>query len=439
MSAVLVAVFNDYEMAERVRQVLVEDGFPTDRVDVTAVCQLGRARLQPADSPHGKCLQYFRALFEGEKERELPELIAGRINDGAATITVLPRGAVETERATHILQHADPAEILGHDLTNHGWERAAARGKSAWAQHFWIEHGPNDPDCIYCRVFRERALSPPRASRPLQEGSVLTPTAGLYFATVTDLPERTAGFQHVTTRHVPAMQALEWLRRGWNDLWQIRSASLLHGLLIAALGALLLILGSSPAYLVVAAVSGYLLVGPIMATGLCELSRRRAAGEPLGFDDSLQGAMRNPRELLKFGAILAGVAFVWFVASEVMLRSVLYISGATTGQVLWGSLMHAGSRAEIITYIGSGAVLAALVFAVSVVSVPLIIDRQATATEAILASLKATLRNLPAMLVWSVLIVALTAIGFATLLTGMIIVAPLLGHATWHAYRDLVE
>jgi uncharacterized membrane protein len=83
-------------------------------------------------------------------------------------------------------------------------------------------------------------------------------------------------------------------------------------------------------------------------------------------------------------------------------------------------------------------VLAVIVFAVSVVSVPLIIDRHATASDAIRASLRATVRNLPAMLVWAALIVVLTALGFATLLAGMIIVAPLLGYATWHAYRDLI-
>jgi uncharacterized membrane protein len=84
-------------------------------------------------------------------------------------------------------------------------------------------------------------------------------------------------------------------------------------------------------------------------------------------------------------------------------------------------------------------VFAVIVFTVSVVAVPLIIDRHATATEAIWASLRCTLRNLPAMLVWGALIVGLTALGFLTLLVGMVVIAPLLGHATWHAYRDLVR
>jgi uncharacterized membrane protein len=74
----------------------------------------------------------------------------------------------------------------------------------------------------------------------------------------------------------------------------------------------------------------------------------------------------------------------------------------------------------------------------SVVAVPLIIDRHASASDAIRASLRASLLNLPAMLVWAVFIVGLTVLGFVTVLAGMVIVAPLLGYATWHAYRDLI-
>src|SRR5207237_9471302 len=94
--------------------------------------------------------------------------------------------------------------------------------------------------------------------------------------------------------------------------------------------------------------------------------------------------------------------------------------------------------AQILGYVGCGAVLAVIVFLMSVVAVPLIIDRHASASDAIRASVRATLTNLPAMLVWAVLIVALTVLGFVTLPVRMVIVAPLLGYATWHAYRDLI-
>src|SRR5712691_5237456 len=95
MSAVLLAVFNDYEAAERMRVTLFRDGFPTDRVHLTCSRDLGCAGVEPAASPHAKCLQYFRTLLKREDEKELPEILAQRIDNGAATITVLPRGAVE--------------------------------------------------------------------------------------------------------------------------------------------------------------------------------------------------------------------------------------------------------------------------------------------------------------------------------------------------------
>ena len=93
---------------------------------------------------------------------------------------------------------------------------------------------------------------------------------------------------------------------------------------------------------------------------------------------------------------------------------------------------------QALGYVVCGGVLAAIVFGVSVVAVPLIIDRHASASEAMRASLRATLANLPAMVIWAAIIVAVTAIGFITLLVGMVVVAPLLGYATWHAYRDLI-
>jgi uncharacterized membrane protein len=246
-------------------------------------------------------------------------------------------------------------------------------------------------------------------------------------------------YPHVVIRHVPKLQAREWLHRGWDDLKHCGAASLAHGVLIATFGAVLLILGSSHGFFLVASVSGYLLIGPIMTTGACELSRRRAAGEAISFDASLEAINRNPRGLLRFGAILAAITILWFAASAALLISILHVPWPSLAEMLWGGSTSETSRAEVFAYVGSGAVLAVVVFAISVVAVPLIIDRGASAGEAIRVSLEATLSNIPAMLRWSALIVGLTAFGFATLLVGMVVVAPLLGHATWHAYRDLVE
>ena len=153
MSAVILAVFNDFETAERVRVNLVRDGFPTDRVELTASCEMGRCACEPAAAPHDKCVQYFRTLLRNKGEEHYPEMLAQRIDNGAATVTVQPRGVIETARATEILQDAHPVDVVAHDLAKQGWEHAAAKhGGKYWIQHVWLEESP-ETDCIYCRLF----------------------------------------------------------------------------------------------------------------------------------------------------------------------------------------------------------------------------------------------------------------------------------------------
>jgi uncharacterized membrane protein len=242
---------------------------------------------------------------------------------------------------------------------------------------------------------------------------------------------------HVEIRHVSVGRSLEWLKRGWEDVKRIGWPGLAHGALIAILGGVLLALGSTHMYLTAAAVTGYLLVGPVMTTGLCELARRHEAREAIGFDESLQALTRNPDGLLHFGGILGLIALVWFVLSAILLESILSASAPSLAVALWGGASML-TPAQALGYIACGGLLAAIVFGVSIVAVPLIIDRHASASDAMRASLRATVANLPAMVVWAAIIVAVTAIGFLTLLIGMVVVAPLLGYATWHAYRDLI-
>lgn len=152
MSAVILAVFNEYAAADRVRTRLVSDGFPTDRVELTASCEPGRAGLQPAGSAHEKFVAYFGTLLREADERPFVEGLAERVDRGAATITVHPRGAIETERAAEILEGAGAVEVVGHDLQNQPFEHAASRGQGYWVRHFMLDN-PTGADCIYCRLF----------------------------------------------------------------------------------------------------------------------------------------------------------------------------------------------------------------------------------------------------------------------------------------------
>lgn len=255
--------------------------------------------------------------------------------------------------------------------------------------------------------------------------------------TATTHPAQSAA-ETVEVRSVSLLRPFAWLGRGASDLVACAPANFGHSTTMVVLGwVLLLMLGRHP-YFVAAAVTGFLLVAPVMTTGICELSRLRSRGSTPEFDASLDILVRGGTDLFRYGVVLAIAAALWFILSEGMLAAVFHVPGPGIAETYYSGFLDTANRAEVISYIGMGAVLALVVFALSVVTVPLIVDRRVTAGVAMRASLKAMLRNPLAMILWAALIVGLTAVGFATLLVGMIVVIPLLGHATWHAYRDLI-
>jgi uncharacterized membrane protein len=244
---------------------------------------------------------------------------------------------------------------------------------------------------------------------------------------------------HVDTRTVASSRPFDWLRLGWQDLKACSPASLAYGMLMAVLGwILLMMLGSHP-YFASAAVSGFLLLAPVMTTGLCELSRIRQAGRSPDFGDSLDVVNREGRALFRFGVILGGGALLWFALSELLLARLFDVRLPSVADTYYVGFLSAANRAQVLWYIGTGALLALMVFLVSIVTVPLIIDRHARVLEAMSASLRVAGANPGPMIVWSGLLVVMTIVGFATLMLGMIVLIPLLGHATWHAYKDLLR
>ena len=237
---------------------------------------------------------------------------------------------------------------------------------------------------------------------------------------------------------IPITRPFIWLGRAWDDLVHNPLASLAYGWLVASLGALILAYSRHPVY-IATAIAAFLLVGPVVTAGICELSRRRDHGEPATFQHSLRGLAACRRGLAGFSALLLLLAIGWFALSALFLFASAGSVAPDIQTTVWGNVAAQLSADQISTYSVAFFVLACAVFAVSVVSVPMIIDRHVDAATAMRMSLRATARDFPALLLWALLIVGLVMIGFATWLLGMVVILPLLGHATWHAYRDIVE
>lgn len=238
-------------------------------------------------------------------------------------------------------------------------------------------------------------------------------------------------------REVALLAPLGWIASGWGDLCRAPQ-SLAFGVALAAMGWLLLKLAGQGAVMI-GLTTGFLLLGPFLATGIYELSLQLERGQRPQLWSAALAWRRNPSGFLVFGAVLALLLLIWTRVSVVLI-ALFFMGGFPTlsGAADLGRLLI-DQAAFVALYTGVGMMFAALVFAVGVVSLPLMLDRRDTdAFVAVVTSLIALGKNFPAMLLWALLIVLLTMLGFATLGLGLVIVVPLLGHATWHAYRALV-
>lgn len=237
---------------------------------------------------------------------------------------------------------------------------------------------------------------------------------------------------------VPLTRPFVWLQQGWDDLIHHCVPSLAYGLLVTALGAIILAYSRHPIFIAAAWV-GFLLVGPILTAGCCELSRRQDEGAPADFAHSLLPLSRNRKSLLGVAQTLTLIALLWFALSGGLYLYLVGPLAPTFESTVWGDVRQQLSFSQLATYSASGLALCAMVFALSVVTIPMIVERHVEASTAMRMSLRVTLRELPVMLVWAVLIATMVYIGFNTHLVAMVLVFPLLSHATWRAYKELVH
>lgn len=232
---------------------------------------------------------------------------------------------------------------------------------------------------------------------------------------------------------------LLWLKAGWRDLAANPLPSLAYGLLFALAGDIIVLSALDYPHLVTLAFSGFFLVAPLLAAGLYELSRVHAAGEKIFFIDSLRCFRRNGQSLALFGLVLALIATMWERLSAIIFALLGANAGLGTHAFLNEIILSGEYPSFVATWFVIGGLLALGVFALAVVSVPMILDRNSDPVTAMVTSLHAFAANPGTLLLWAALLVLLTLIGFATLFFGLVVIMPILGHASWHAYRDLVE
>lgn len=250
----------------------------------------------------------------------------------------------------------------------------------------------------------------------------------------------------VKIRRIGADRPLAWLRAGWHDLAANPIASLSYGLLFSISGGVILLLALPYPHLFSLAVSGFFLVAPLLAAGLYEISRRQSRGESSTFMDSLDGWRRNGESIALFGLALALIGIVWERSSAIVF-ALLYQGSGDVGVGIVDFMRTVVLSGENLGFVAAwfiiGGVLAMLVFGLSAISVPMMVDRANDSGGDLITapqtSLRAVLGNLDAMVLWGFMLVALTLIGFATFLFGLVVIMPLLGHASWHAYKELVE
>ena len=237
-------------------------------------------------------------------------------------------------------------------------------------------------------------------------------------------------------RAVPATAPFRWLAAGAADLRANPLPSAFYGVCFAIMG-WLIVFERATAY-VSALVTGFFLVGPFLATGLYALSRARARGEPVRLAPTLDAWRPNVGAIGVFAIVLAVILLVWARASLVVF-ALFYTSEMPTVDGFLAQVLRPSNVEFLIAYACVGGFFALLVLAISAVSVPMMLDRGTDGVVAVLTSAKAFGANVAPMAVWGALIVAVVAAGFAAFFVGLVVAVPLVGHATWHAYAELVE
>jgi uncharacterized membrane protein len=238
-------------------------------------------------------------------------------------------------------------------------------------------------------------------------------------------------------RQVPFQEPVRWLGEGWGDLRQVPMASLAYGVCFALAGWLMAWVFADAYALFAFLVMGFLILGPALAMGTYDLSRRLELGERPRFGDTVAAWRPNLANIAILAAVLGVLFLLWARASMVAFALFFDTGGLPTFADILRAIFTFEQPRFAVVYLCVAGLFATLAFVVSVIALPMMLDRKVDAVNAALASMAACARSPAAMLAWAGCIVSLIVGSLFAGYLGLVVVMPWLGHASWHAYRDL--
>jgi uncharacterized membrane protein len=237
-------------------------------------------------------------------------------------------------------------------------------------------------------------------------------------------------------RHLNFSAPLHWLVLGWRDFRRAPAIGLFYGACFVVMGwALVAVFESSPAY-VLALSGGFLLVGPFLCLGLYRVSQQLENGAKPEFADSVLAWRARTGQLAIFGVVLLVLEMVWARSTMVVFAVTFDGMPDFKGSLL--ALLSPENLVFIVVWAAVGALFASLIYAISVVSMPMILHRRTDAITAGLTSLRLVLSQTATMFWWALLIAMLVGLAMLPWFAGLLVVGPVVGHASWHAYRAAV-
>ena len=241
----------------------------------------------------------------------------------------------------------------------------------------------------------------------------------------------------ISVNKVSMKAPIGWLAKGLNDLTKAKIPSLVYGLVFALIGLGLIYLAANNPIWSAALISAFLLMGPFLAIGLYDLSRQIEEGEKPCLLDSIKIIQSNLINIGLFVVVLGFLLMVWLRIAALVAG--IYFDNVELITKGWGILFSGDHSVEfILFFIAFGFLIAQLVFSISVVSIPMLLHRKVDVVTAITTSLRVVMKNPLPMFLWAFLIVVMIHIGFLFFFFGLTVMLPIIGHASWHAYRELV-